>query len=78
MMRMLSVLANPNSINVLVSGDLVTAFSIMENSTPTTVVDSVIHLFSKIQTNASHSKWLIEPIFRFLTSNLFITFNEIP
>lgn len=68
MMRMLSVMANPNSINVLVSGDLASAFNIMETSTPTTVVDAVIHLFIKIQNNASHSKWLIEPIFKFLSS----------
>lgn len=68
MMRIMSVLANPNNINVLVSGDLVSAFNIMETSVPATVVDAVIHLFCKIQNSASQSKWLIEPIFRFLAS----------
>jgi hypothetical protein len=72
MMRIMSVLANPNNINVLVSGDLVSAFNIMETSVPTTVVDAVIHLFCKLQSSASQSKWLMDPIFRFLASKFFL------
>lgn len=68
MMRILSVLANPNNINVLVSGDLLSAFNIMETSVPSTVVDAVIHLFCKLQTSVSQPGWLIEPIVKFLGS----------
>lgn len=68
MMRMLSVLAHPNGINVLVSGDLSTAFDILDTAAPTTVVDAVIHLFSKIHTYCTQPEWMIRPVCRFLSS----------
>jgi len=65
---LLSVLANPNGINVLVRDDLSSAFSIMENTSPTTVVDAVIHLVDKLCDSASNSKSMVQPIFKFLSS----------
>lgn len=68
MMRILSVLANPNGINVLVSGDLLSAFNIMETSTPTNAVDAVIHFFCKLSSGSSQPSAVIQPIFKFLSS----------
>ena len=68
MMRILSVLANPNGINVLVGGDLQSAFNIIENSTPTNAVDAVIHFFCKLSSSCSDPSAVIQPIFKFLSS----------
>ncbi|CAG7720785.1 unnamed protein product [Allacma fusca] len=75
MMRILSVLANPNGIHVLVSGDLLSAFNIMETSTPTTVVDAVIHLFCKLNSSVSLPGSTIQPIFRFLSKSPYDDFH---
>lgn len=68
MMRILSVLAHPNGINVLVSGDLSSAFNILDTAAPSTVVDAVIHLFSKLHSNCTQPEWMIKPVCRFLSS----------
>ncbi|CAL8111027.1 unnamed protein product [Orchesella dallaii] len=69
MMRILSVLAHPNGINVLVSGDLSSAFNILDTAAPATVVDAVIHLFSKLHANCSQPEWMIRPVCRFLSTS---------
>lgn len=70
MMRILSVLAHPNGINVLVSGDLSSAFNILDTAAPATVVDAVIHLFSKLHINCTQPEWMIRPVCQFLSSKM--------
>ena len=69
-MRILSVLANPNGVNVLAKEELSTAFNSLDVNVPTNFIDSVVHLFNKLCNCASRPLWTVQCLFKFLSSKI--------
>jgi len=68
MMRIFSVLSNPNGKSTLSEDEMASVLSFTKDPSPTTIADYVIRLLSRLMAALFDEKQIVQPLFMFLAS----------